>query len=123
MPIFFKLLRWSSKAALSALFWAAVFALSHNLGWFPEEQIAGLFMTAPTPAQLQVVFLGLVALLAIALLFAERWISPLMARIITRIIKGKSPLEIIFDTANPAMRFWERMSPRDKEGNIFPGFV
>src|ERR1700730_13110003 len=119
MPILFKLLRGSIKATLAALFWAVSFALLHGLGWYPDEQIAGLFMTAPTPTHLWVVFLGLVALLAIALLFAEHWIPPLIARI----RKGKSPLEIIFDTTNPAMRFWERRSPRDENGKKLPGLM
>ena len=115
----FKLLWALVKATLAAIFWAAILALVHRLGWYPDEQIAGLFVMAPTPSELWIAFLGLVALLAIALLFAEHWISPL----IVRIRKGKPPLEIIFDPTNPSNRFWERTSPRDENGNKLPGLV
>jgi hypothetical protein len=77
----FRILWGATKATLAATFWAVVFELAHHFGWYPEEQIAGLFVMAPTQAQLWTVFLGLVAILAIALLLAEHWVSPLIARI------------------------------------------
>jgi hypothetical protein len=72
---------------------------------------------APTPEELWIASLGVVSLLSIALLFAEHWISPLIARI----RKGKTPLEIIFDQANPSKRFWSIESPKDDNGNRKPG--
>ena len=36
---------------------------------------------------------------------------------------ARSPLQIIFETSNPHNRFWQKTSPRDKDGNILPGIV
>jgi hypothetical protein len=54
------------------------------------------------------------------------WGVPAIRRMLGRKPKDVSsetslPLEIVFDPANPAQRFWSRESPRDKNGHKLPG--
>jgi len=64
------------------------------------------------------VYLWIVSLLAFGVFLANlnRGAKEQASAGATQTLEGSSPLEIVFDPANPHNRFWSRESPKDEHG-------
>ena len=87
-----------------------------NLAWWFDQggvPIAGTWIRthAAFIAHYGVASLGIIA--AILLLWA------ILVRLWQAVLPGR-PLKIVFDTRNPAQRFWKRTQAKDKNGNPLP---
>ena len=70
------------------------------------------------------VYLWIVSLLAFGVFLATFEIvvrKNRQVQVTTQTLEGSSPLEIVFDPANPHNRFWSRESPKDEHGLPMPG--
>lgn len=82
------------KFLIATIFGAAILEFSHLLGWFPDRQLAELAMGAPSIVETRIFWVGLVAIIAIAALFAEHWLGVFNAALKRERSIGKSKLNI-----------------------------